>query len=168
MMRGWLLLPVFLLCAWGQHEPPPAVGTAVPQPLPFRHQAHVAVALKCVECHATAGQSRAAGMPAEALCMKCHIAVKADAPAIRMLADYQKRGEAIPWARVYRLPNFVAFSHRRHFSKAGIACAECHGDVAGWEVPAKEKPIGMQACMHCHDQRKANNNCDACHAVHPA
>jgi hypothetical protein len=26
----------------------------------------------------------------------------------------------------------------------------------------------MQSCMSCHDERKANNNCDACHAVHPA
>jgi hypothetical protein len=26
----------------------------------------------------------------------------------------------------------------------------------------------MQSCMACHDKRKANNNCDACHAVHPA
>ncbi len=74
----------------------------------------------------------------------------------------------VPWARIYRLPDFVAFSHKRHLGKAQVACSACHGEVKSQDVLAKEKPIGMQSCMACHDKRKANNNCDACHAIHPA
>ena len=113
-------------------------------------------------------ENRAAGMPRESLCMNCHVAVKADSAAIIELAGFVKRKEPAPWARLYRLPDFVSFSHKRHVGKAGVACATCHGEVKNQDVLAKEKSVGMQSCMACHDQRKANNNCDACHAIHPA
>ncbi len=100
--------------------------------------------------------------------MNCHVTVKEQSLAIVALTGYFKRKEPIPWARFYRLPEFVAFSHKRHFGKAQIACSTCHGEVERQDVLAKEKAIGMQSCMACHDKRKANNNCDACHAVHPA
>src|SRR5262249_39365614 len=137
-------------------------------PVPFSHRAHAALKLKCAECHRMAAEGRAAGMPSESLCMNCHVAVKVESPAIAALAGFFHRKESVPWARLYRLPDFVSFSHKRHSGKAQIACSGCHGEVASQDVLAKEKPIGMQSCMACHDKRKANNNCDACHAVHPA
>ena len=168
MMRFVFMLAAVAICAVAQHEPPPAVGAAPQQPAPFSHRAHTALNLKCAECHPTAGKSRAAGMPPESLCMNCHVSVKADSPGIVALAGFFKRKEPVPWARIYRLPDFVAFSHKRHLGKAQVACSACHGEVKNQDVLAKEKPIGMQSCMACHDKRKANNNCDACHAIHPA
>jgi hypothetical protein len=173
MIRHDLIRFVFVpaamvISAAAQQEPLPAVGASPRQPLPFSHRAHSALNLKCAECHQTAADGRAAGLPPVPLCMKCHISVKADSPAIVALAGFFKRKEAVPWARLYRLPDFVSFSHKRHVGKAEISCAACHGDVKSQDVAAKEKSIGMQSCMACHDQRKANNNCDACHAIHPA
>ena len=163
-----LLAMVVVGCMKGQQEPAPAVGATLPQPLPFSHRAHTALGLKCLECHKSAAQGRGAGMPAESLCMNCHVTVRAQRPAIVALAGYLKRRELVPWARLYRLPNFVSFSHKRHFGKAQIACSICHAEVEQQDALAKEKSIGMQSCMTCHDKRKANNNCDACHAIHPA
>jgi hypothetical protein len=168
MIRVAVMVAASVVCVAAQQEPPPAVGAAPHQPVPFRHRTHIALNLKCAECHPTAGESRAAGMPPESLCMHCHVAVKADSPAIVALAGFFKRKEPLPWARIYRLPDFVSFSHKRHVGKAQVACSACHGEVNSQEVLAKEKPIGMQSCMACHDKRKANNNCDACHAIHPA
>ena len=162
------LLVIVVVCMKAQQEPPPAVGTTLPQPLPFSHRAHTDLGLKCLECHKGTAQGRAAGMPPESLCMSCHVTIKAQSPAIVALAGFFKRREPVPWARIYRLPDFVSFSHKRHFGKAQIACSTCHGEVGQQDALVKARSIGMQSCMACHDKRKANNNCDACHAVHPA
>ena len=167
-MIRFSLLVIVVVCMKAQQEPAPAVGTTLPQPLPFSHRAHMELGLKCSECHKGAAQARAAGIPPESLCMNCHVTVKAESPAIVALAGFLKRREPVPWARLYRLPDFVSFSHKRHFGNAQIACSTCHGEVAQQAALVKEKSIGMQSCMACHDKRKANNNCDACHAVHPA
>lgn len=153
--------------ASAQHEPAPGVGTAPPQPIPFSHKTHVGLSLKCLDCHKTAATAREATLPQEAFCMRCHVAIKKDSPAIQKLAAAQKENRAIEWARVYRLPDFVSFSHRRHTGKAQLACDACHGDVGSQDVLAKSKSIGMASCQSCHDARKANNGCDACHAPHP-
>lgn len=167
-LRTLLFLLFLTAVAFAQKEPRPPVGTAPEQPLPFSHRTHTGVGLKCAECHQTAAKANAAGMPAVDLCMRCHIAVKKDSPAIATLARHQKENKPVEWISVYRLPNFVYFSHRRHTVKAAIECATCHGDVAAQAVLTKEKSIAMQACQSCHDARKANGNCDACHDPHPA
>ncbi len=153
--------------AMAQNEPSPPVGSSPAQPLPFSHRAHVSIGLKCVECHRSAATANAAGMPPVDFCMRCHISVKKDSPAIAALAQHQKDGKAVEWVRLYRLPDFVYFSHRRHYTKARIACAACHGEVGAQGVLSKEKSIAMPACQACHDARKANNNCDVCHDPHP-
>src|SRR5262249_36307222 len=130
-------------------------------------RSHTALGLSCVECHQTAATANSAGMPSVDFCMRCHIAIKKDSPAIEVLAQHQKEKKTIDWVALYRLPNFVYFSHRRHHTKAQIPCVTCHGEVAGQNVLSKEKSIAMSACQACHDARKANNNCDACHVPHP-
>src|ERR1022692_76452 len=66
----------------------------------------------------------------------------------------KKRKEPVSWARLYRLPDFVSFSHKRHFGKAQIACSTCHAEVERQDVLVKEKAIGMKSCMAFHDKRK--------------
>jgi c(7)-type cytochrome triheme protein len=168
MIRLSLLVIAIVVCVKAQQEPTPAVGTTLRQPVPFSHRAHAELGLKCVECHKGGALGRAAGIPPESLCMNCHVTVKAQSPAIVALTGFVKRREPVPWARLYRLPDFVSFSHKRHFGKAQIPCSTCHAEVERQDALVKEKSIGMQSCMACHDKRKANNNCDACHAVHPA
>ena len=153
--------------AMAQHEPRPPVGAAPRQPLPFSHRAHASAGLKCADCHTTAASANNAGLPEVEFCMRCHIAVEKDSPAIATLARHQKDRTAVAWVALYRLPDFVYFSHRRHHGQARIACEACHGEVATRDVLFKEKSIGMSACQACHDARKANNNCDACHVPHP-
>jgi hypothetical protein len=170
-----MMLRIFscaVLLAWAanaeEKEPKPPLGAAPMQPLPFSHRVHVTTGgLKCAECHKTAATAPAAGMPAVDFCMRCHVAIKKDSPAISKLAEYQKAQKAVDWFRVYQLPRFVTFSHRRHHGKAQIGCEACHGDVAAQDVVTKVKSIAMPACQSCHDVRKANNNCDACHDPHP-
>jgi hypothetical protein len=141
-----------------------AFGAEKPQPIPFSHRAHAALGLKCRECHAMAGRGWVAGLPAESKCMACHIAVKIESPAIRKLAAYQNEGRPLPWERIYQLPNYVYFSHKRHHEKGGVACETCHGPVAERDVLSKEKSTAMADCMACHEKAAASKECDTCHA----
>lgn len=143
-------------------EPPPA-GVPVEQPLPFSHKAHVAFGAQCRDCHAIAEPGFAAGYPAEATCMACHVAIKAESPQIQKLAEFSAAGEPIPWKRIYRVPDFVWFSHASHVEDASVACETCHGPVAQREALFQEKPTTMAACMDCHARHGAPNDCDLCH-----
>lgn len=106
----------------------------------------------------------AAGMPPESFCLTCHVAVKADSPDIVKLRQYAAKGEHIPWVRIYKLPDFVLFSHKTHVEKAGLDCAACHGSVSRLDVLVQEKPVSMKACMDCHRAKNASVQCNLCHS----
>jgi len=95
--------------------------------------------------------------------MACHSTVKTDSPAVQKLADYFKAKNPVPWVRVYRVPDYVWFSHESHHNTAKIGCETCHGPVAERDVLAKEKPTSMASCMECHTTRKAPHECNFCH-----
>ncbi len=143
-----------------QNLPPPL--EAVPQPIPFSHRQHVQAGMKCDSCHQPAGGKMQ--IPAVADCMACHQTIKTDRPAIRKLAEIQADGALLSWARVYKLPDFVFFSHRKHLD-AEVPCALCHGPVQARDSLGQEKDISMVACVDCHKLRKAPLNCDLCHNI---
>jgi outer membrane protein assembly factor BamB len=135
-----------------------------PQPVLFSHRVHAERGITCQNCHTTAGRSARAGIPDAAQCMTCHRTVQRDAPAIAAVRDHAQQRRPIPWLRVYKLPDFVFFSHERHV-KAGTACAECHGPVQTRDVLAKEVSTSMTACMSCHVRKKASTDCSVCHEL---
>jgi hypothetical protein len=66
--------------------------------------------------------------------------------------------------RVYKVPDFVFFSHATHVN-GKVACAECHGPVERREVLSAEVTHKMSTCMDCHVTRKAANECHLCHEL---
>ena len=155
-MRLSLLLFVSAMAVAAADQP-------VNQPIAYSHKTHIRLGLKCAECHTMPGKGTAATFPAESKCMGCHTAVKKDSPEILKLAHFYAEKKPVPWVRVYQLPDYVWFSHKRHLAKPGIGCDTCHGPVAERDIIVKEKPITMQACMTCHEQRDASNECNFCH-----
>jgi hypothetical protein len=154
--------------AFTQKAPPPPVDEVLPkaapeQPVPFSHKLHISNGLKCADCHPIRDPGFQAGYPKEATCMGCHAAVKKDSPHIQKVAAAFKAKQPLPWVKVYRVPDYVWFSHASHAQDAKISCAECHGPVAERDVLAKEKPTNMHSCMQCHAKRGASNGCDFCH-----
>jgi formate-dependent nitrite reductase cytochrome c552 subunit len=136
----------------------------VAQPIPFSHKQHASTGLACMECHAGAKTDDEAGLPETRKCMFCHMAIKADSPTIQRLAAAQKSGEAIPWVRLYRVPDFVFFSHGSH-SKAKVDCVSCHGPVSSRDVLAQEVSTDMKTCVNCHKERHASTSCVLCHQL---
>ena len=137
--------------------PPPA------QPLPFSHRHHLALGLECKNCHEMPEPGDFAGLPSTSRCMSCHVEIKKEAGSIQRLGEYHKEGKPVPWARVYRIPDYVFFSHKEHVTRAKAACEACHGPVREREVLRKEKDISMAGCMECHRASNASLACDYCH-----
>ncbi len=151
---------------------PPA---AVEQPIAFNHRKHAAGAdgIKCDTCHSysSATTGTFAGLPQVDTCMDCHKMVMrmppkklAKKPQFAKLKQFVVLGR-IPWERVYAEPDYVYFSHRRHVAVAKLACANCHGDVRNMVEPVMSPVVNqsMNWCMNCHQQKRASQDCIACH-----
>jgi quinoprotein glucose dehydrogenase len=134
------------------------------QPVPFSHRAHSSAGLKCGSCHQLTADGKQMRVPNVAQCMACHQSIASERPAIRKLASLQKAGGSISWARVYQLPDYVFFSHERHFA-AQVDCAVCHGNVRNLDTMRQVKDISMMSCVNCHRLRKATVSCGQCHNI---
>jgi hypothetical protein len=139
--------PVFRAEYKGMDETLPAAVAR--QPVPFSHRIHAGSRIGCQSCHPGATTAARAGLPDAAKCRQCHPSMKKDVSAIE-------------WVRVYRVPDFVSFSHQKH---AGAHCSTCHGPVESRDVLMKEVSTGMVACMDCHRQKKASVACNVCHEL---
>ena len=156
------MLAVFVWC--GAAAQSTATKAAPPaQPLPFSHKQHVSIGLTCKDCHAMPDPGDHATLPSTKKCMACHTTIKKDSPAIQKLAGFDKSGEEVPWKRVYRVPDYVFFSHKVHLTNAKATCETCHGAVRDRDVIRKEKDLSMAACTDCHKASGASVECNYCH-----
>lgn len=159
----------------------PALAVPPPprQPMPFSHKVHVAEnVMGCTACHPGAEREAVAGVPSVQRCQGCHKFVKQDPerPAMTeemkpLLAKLKERPPTpIPWVRVHRLPDHVRFAHGPH-ARAGVRCAECHGEVERMDEARQVSSLLMGWCLECHRRKQAEKpaerarltECLACH-----
>lgn len=152
---------VYLLLGWDWqlHKSPPD------QPIEFSHRIHAGqVGLECQFCHETVDKSPFAGIPSVQKCMSCHQNVATDRPEIIKLTGYWEREEPMEWTRVHRIRirNHVYFTHKRHI-KAGLDCAQCHGEVKYMDKVRRVSSLEMGWCVGCHRENNASTDCVTCH-----
>jgi Cytochrome c7 and related cytochrome c/Class III cytochrome C family len=183
-----VLLAVLMFFAVSSWSRQPAIARPSVQPIAFPHVVHAQqYKIECQYCHADARRSEYAGLPSVERCMGCHKITAADKPEIKKLAEYAAKREAIPWARVYKLPEFTYFPHKAHI-RAEVACQTCHGPVDTMTtVAATTGPtltndllnlVGLRPapprltmgwCVDCHRQQNATRgtqaplDCVVCH-----
>ncbi|NOZ07360.1 MAG: cytochrome c3 family protein [FCB group bacterium] len=136
------------------------------QPIAYNHKVHLTEAgLDCRDCHKGVENSIRATIPSIKVCASCHSKIKGKSTAEAQVVEAVKSGTEIPWQRIYRVPDHVFFSHRRHVTAGKIACKTCHGDVEKLTKPASHQlvPIAMKTCMKCHDNKSISNDCIHCH-----
>jgi mono/diheme cytochrome c family protein len=165
------------------------VAGAPRQPILFSHLIHAgSFQIDCQYCHADARRSEYAGLPSVERCLGCHKIIGAqDNPEIQKIHGYAQRGEAIPWVRVFKVPEFTYFPHKPHV-RAGVACQSCHGPVERMPVVGAETgprltndllrvvglrpatpPLSMGWCIACHREQNATRgtraplDCVACY-----
>lgn len=156
-----------VLAGCGDVRSPVTEETAPVQPIAFMHTVHAdSFEIPCAYCHASTAVSEEAGIPSVGTCMGCHRFVRGQSPAfqteIEKLAGFWADSTAIPWVRVHSVPEYVQFPHKPHI-RAGVDCAECHGDVARMETVERVQPLTMGWCLECHRDRGAPDDCAACH-----
>ncbi len=136
----------------------------VQQPIAFNHKLHAENGLECLDCHPFFQEHASSGKPSLDVCLGCHEEALGESAEEAKLREYIESGKEVEWQRLYRVPEDVFFSHRRHVVIGGIECQTCHGDI-GESVHPPKKPIEltMKRCMRCHEKRKADNDCIACH-----
>ncbi|MBI2689077.1 MAG: cytochrome c3 family protein [Acidobacteria bacterium] len=115
----------------------------------FSHKRHASLNLECTFCHTGAVTRERAGFPAWKTCHTCHTG-KAEQP--------------IPSQRIYKLPDFVFFSHARH-ATAQVDCTSCHGNVKKQAKIELYRSTKMAACVDCHKENRATVVCNACHEL---
>jgi hypothetical protein len=139
------------------------------QPLQFMHDVHAGDnQIQCGYCHFSTSFSEEAGIPPVGTCMGCHRFVRGSTPEfqteIEKLMGFAADSIAIPWVRVYSVPEFVQFTHKPHI-RAGVECAECHGDVTTMVQVERATPMTMGWCVTCHRDHDppAPDDCATCH-----
>ena len=145
-------------------------GEALAQPIAFPHFTHVTtLQLQCEYCHSEARKSIHAGLPPVESCIGCHRFAMSNLEEIQKVQQYFDQNRPIPWKKVYDLPDHVFFSHESHF-RAGVDCAECHGQVElmgqpqqvgttesgepilkATSVMVRRTSLQMGWCLDCHE-----------------
>jgi hypothetical protein len=134
------------------------------QPVPYSHKKHLALGLKCQQCHVNPEPGDRMTFPATATCMGCHATIAKDKPSIQKLAEFAKSNQPVPWARIYVVSSWVYWNHRSHL-EAKMTCEMCHGQVAEMDVMAKVSNVTtMAGCINCHRRNDASTGCQYCHA----
>jgi hypothetical protein len=164
MLRGLAVLAVLITIGASIIMVKSRVNVEVPaQPIAFSHKRHASdYQLPCLYCHMNARRSPVAGIPSVQFCMGCHTNVGQENEEVQKLANYWTHKRAIPWVKVYDVPDFVYFSHQRHVS-AQVSCESCHGAVQTMDRIQKATPLHMQQCVTCHRERQASTDCVVCH-----
>ena len=143
-------------------------AAVIEQPIAYNHNIHVeGEGLECIDCHAYSEILPSATLPKLSVCLDCHDTdpLSEDSAEEAKLITYIESGTEIPWQQVHKVPDHVYFSHRRHVVAGDMGCMDCHGDV-GSETEPVTRPffeLTMEACMTCHRERQASNDCLACH-----
>ena len=172
MTRALTIAAVALLAAAVSCRPYKAgEGDGPDQPIAFYHSVHAGQnQIPCAYCHYTADRSVDAGIPPVQLCVGCHVpgssapgAVPAqaqlaypskdrdstwNAEALK-LVDFWKRGQAVPWVRIHKIPEHAKFPHYSHVN-VGLQCQTCHGPVQEMEKVYQFSSLRMGWCIECH------------------
>jgi hypothetical protein len=148
-------LLLLALCAKAQQ---PAAKQEVPdnlsehaapqQPLPYSHKTHLAIGLKCQQCHTNPEPGAQMTFPVATTCMMCHKTIAKDRPAIVKLTELAQSSQPIPWVRVYKVTPGVTWTHRKHLE--GMA--------------QTTSVLSMASCISCHQTHNAKTACATCHA----
>lgn len=120
------------------------------QPLQFSHKAHIEkYGMKCTFCHYSALSQDFSNIPNTHSCMTCHVALRNSTDLMKNLNLSSDMDSVLTWNRIYRLPDFVHFSHKNHL-RVGIDCGSCHGAVEQLDSMKQQTRLTMKWCLQCH------------------
>ena len=138
----------------------------IPQPIQFNHRKHTQdLALACELCHQYVRTGAHPGLPALETCAMCHQAQLGTTREAARVTELVTEGRPVSFAKLFRLPPHVFYTHRRHVGIANLECANCHGAIALTTRPPRRPlvTISMSGCLDCHRRMGQTQDCVACH-----
>lgn len=139
---------------------------AVPQPVAFNHLKHTQeLQLTCEFCHKYVRQGAHAGLPDAETCSICHSAPQGTSEEAAKVTELISEGDPLRFTKLFRLPDHVFYTHRRHVGLGELECVNCHGTIAETERPPPRALIRvtMEFCVDCHREQEQTLDCNACH-----
>ena len=138
------------------------------QPINFNHKKHIEQGVECETCHIYIKKESFAGLPELQTCLECHESPVTKSPEEEKIRSFAKKGTILEWKRIYRIPQHVYFSHRRHVAFANLECKVCHGAIGDTVKPPLKplKILMMNDCIDCHNKSqksKVTSDCIDCH-----
>ena len=100
----------------------------------------VALGLQCRNCHVNPDAGKLMTFPPSAFCMGCHQTIAKDRPAIQKLTELAAASEPIPWVRVYKVPDYVWYSHNATGLKLQSVQVFDTADASG-VMPSDHRPV---------------------------
>jgi menaquinone reductase, multiheme cytochrome c subunit len=180
---------VALLIGWVAF--PRALYISQEQPLDFFHKTHADKSglTGCDSCHVIGSDGQYSGIPKTEVCAGCHTDKLGISQDEALLVDhYVQQGKETPWLVYSRQPANVWFSHAIHTRRAGLNCADCHGnygesdqskiyeqnritgysrDIWGHSISrlrrAPHDGMKMTDCENCHRRHHVEVGCLGCH-----
>ncbi len=141
-------------------------GGRVVQPIQFNHQKHTRGAgIDCSTCHQYYADHQHSGLPELATCMTCHQQPVTKSAEERKLIALAASPQPPAFRKLFRLPDHVYYSHRRHVTVARLTCETCHGAIADSTAPPPRPlvRITMATCVGYHTRQSVQIDCTACH-----
>lgn len=138
----------------------------VPQPVAFNHLKHTQdLGLGCEFCHPYAQTRAHSGLPDATTCSACHAAPQGTSAEAARVTELITAGDPLRFNKLFRMPDHVFCTHRRHVAIAELSCETCHGAVGQTERPPARAlvKVDMDFCMDCHREQGATLDCNACH-----
>jgi len=170
---------------------PRALYVRQEQPLDFFHKTHAEKSgqAQCNSCHVVNTDGSFSGIPRTEICAGCHADKLGSSQDEALLVDnYVKQSKETPWLVYSRQPANVWFSHAIHIRRAGLPCADCHGnygesdrirayeqnrisgysrDIWGHSISRLRRAPGdgmkMTDCENCHRRHNVEVGCLGCH-----
>jgi cytochrome c3-like protein len=143
----------------------PRVAETGPPPGPaFDHEAHLEKGLECIDCHEGAEDDELDIMPDLEFCMECHEEFDEEKPPQKRASAWVKEKDGDPeWRRSEAFSDAIVFSHIPHVAGAELDCTECHEGIEEATYYRRDQWMSMAACMKCHEEQQAPNDCALCH-----
>lgn len=165
-MKSWhfIIIGVVVLLAISVSIGYTLLPKPIIQPLNFNHKIHLETKppegqakITCKTCHKYYETRTVAGRASIDTCLGCHTTSK-DNPEIQKILDINERGEKIAWKRIYKIPNHVFFSHRRHVR---LLPKQAHGKAVekAEEFHQRKKGKGTD------EKRREPIKCEVCHGL---
>jgi hypothetical protein len=130
----------------------------------FSHRVHVVdQELDCDACHVDYESAEEPGLPSLKQCALCHGELDSEKPPERRVEVFYGV-EGFLAARAGALGDEPLFSHLKHV-ESGLDCAMCHVGIENNDDVLDLARPSMAACVDCHAQRAAPNECATCHSV---